>query len=345
MLKNEAMRYRIFVTGVAGFLGSHFAKWAIDEGYEVIGADNLCLGHKNNVPDGVKFYEYDLIDREKNKKLLKAVDFVFHAAAYPYDNFSLYAPFKVTQNTFSVTASVLSASLYNQVKRFIYCSSMSRYGNHKTPFTEDMTPKGLTPYAVSKIAGENLIKTLAQVHNLEYVICVPHNIFGPQQVYNDPYRNAVSMIINQMLNKKSPVIYGDGEQKRVFTPVQDLFSLFPALLLEDSLKNQTLNIGPDEEIISLNKLIQIINQITGQNIKALYTPFRKQEVKLAYCSSEKARKLLNYKPSLSLRSALENLIDFIKKQGPSYFSHYQAPEFNSSSLPNHWHPSKNSSVL
>ena len=336
------MSYRVFITGVAGFLGSHFAKWAIEQGYEVLGVDNLSLSHKNNVPDGVQFYEYDLIDREKNEKLLKNVDFVFHAAAYPYDNFSLYAPFKVTQNTFSITASVLSAALSNQVKRFIYCSSMSRYGNHKAPFTEDMPPKGLTPYAVSKIAGEELIKSLASIHNFEYVICIPHNIFGPQQVYNDPYRNAVSMIVNQMLNKKSPLIYGDGEQKRVFTPIQDLISFFPALLLEDSLKNETLNIGPDKEVISLNQLVQLINQITGYNIKAQYSPFRKQEVKVAFCSSNKARKLLNYKPSLSLKEALKSLVDFIKKQGPSYFSYYQTPEINSQSFPVHWKENKSS---
>jgi len=329
------MAYRVFVTGVAGFLGSHFAKWAIDQDYEVVGVDNLSLGHKNNVPNGVKFYEYDLIDRRKNQELLKNIDFVFHAAAYPYDNFSLYAPFKITQNTFAITASLLSACLSHKVKRFVFCSSMSRYGDNPAPFTEDMPTRGLTPYAISKIAAENLLKNLSQVHDLDYVICIPHNIFGPQQSYNDPYRNAVSMIINQMLSKKSPFIYGNGEQKRVFTPVEDLISLFPALLFEDSLKKQTLNIGPDEEIVSLNELVSIINKITGQKLKAQHIPFRKQEVKVAYCSSEKARKLLNYKPSLSLESALENLVELIKKQGPSYFSHYQAPEFNSPSLSDH----------
>ena len=337
MLKRKIMKpYRIFVTGVAGFLGSHFAKWAIDQGYEVLGVDNLSLGHKNNIPDGVQFYEYNLIDREKNKKLLKNVDFVFHSAACPYDNFSLYAPFKVTQNTFSITASVLSASLSHQVKRFIYCSSMSRYGNHKAPFTEDMPSQGLTPYAVSKIAGEEMIKSLSQVHDFEYVICIPHNIFGPQQVYNDPYRNAVSMIVNQMLNEKAPLIYGDGEQKRAFSPIQDLIPLFPVLLFEDSLKNQILNIGPDEEVISLNELVQLINKILGKNIKARYSPFRKQEVKDAFCSADKARKLAHYKAQLSLEEALKKLIDSIKKQGPSYFSHHQTPEIESPSFPANW---------
>lgn len=340
-LKIKAMNSRrIFVTGAAGFLGSYFAKWAVEQGYEVLGVDNLSLGHKNNIPDGVQFYEYDLIDIEKNNKLLKGVDYVFHSAAYPYDNFSLYAPFKITQNTFSITASVLSAALSNQVKRFIYCSSMSRYGNHKAPFTEDMPPKGMTPYAVSKIAGEDLIKSLAQVHSFEYVICIPHNIFGPQQVYNDPYRNAVSMIVNQMLHQKSPLIYGDGTQKRAFTPIQDLVSLFPALLFEPALKNQTLNIGPDEEVVSLNELVQIINKITGQNLKPHYSSFRKQEVKIAFCSADKARKLIHYQPKLSLQTALESLIDFIKSQGPSYFAHYQAPELKSPFFPPHWRESK-----
>ncbi|MBC6414997.1 MAG: NAD-dependent epimerase/dehydratase family protein [Bdellovibrionales bacterium] len=327
---------RIFITGVAGFLGSHVAKWALSEGHEVLGADNLSLGHKNNIPGGVQFYEYDLIDLEKNKKYLKSIDVVFHAASYPYDNFSLFIPFRTVQNTFSITASLLSASLFNHVKRFIYCSSMSRYGDNVAPFTEDMTPKTLTPYSVAKVAGENLVKSLSQVHNFEYVICIPHNIFGPQQIYNDPYRNAVSLIINQMLKNKSPLIYGDGEQKRAFSPIQDLIPLFPKLLFGKLAKNQTINIGPDEEVISLNTLVQLLNKILGKNLKPNFKTFRKQEVKLAFCSSDKSRRLLNYKKSISLETALRNLVSYINEKGPSYFSYHQTVELERDYFPENW---------
>ncbi|MCZ0933195.1 MAG: NAD-dependent epimerase/dehydratase family protein [Oligoflexia bacterium] len=327
---------RIFITGIAGFLGSHLAKWALSNNYEVLGADNLSLGHKKNIPKGVQFYEYDILDLEKNNLYLKDVDIVFHSAGYPYDNFSLYSPFKVVQNTFSTTASVLSASISNHVKRFIYCSSMSRYGDNKSPFTEDMSPKPLTPYAVAKTAGENLIKSLAQAHDFEYVICIPHNIFGPQQVYNDPYRNAVSLIANQMLNNKPPLIYGDGAQKRAFTPVQDLIPLFPKLLFWEKAKNQTINIGPDEEVINLNDLIKILNGILSKNLKPFYKPFRQQEVKTAICSAKKSRELLGYKKAISLKTALKELVGWIQQQGPSYFSYHQKPEIDKDYFPVNW---------
>ena len=324
---------RIFITGVAGFLGSHLAKWALSNNYEVLGADNLSLGHKSNIPKGIQFYEYDILNLEKNNHYLKNIDIVFHSAGYPYDNFSLFAPFKVIQNTFSTTASILSASISNHVKRFIYCSSMSRYGDNKTPFTEGMNPKPLTPYAVAKTAGESLITNLAQVHNFEYVICIPHNIFGPQQVYNDPYRNAVSMIANQMLNDKPPLIYGDGTQKRAFTPIQDLISLFPELLFGEKSKNQIINIGPDEEVINLNDLIKLLNEILDKNLKPVYKPFRQQEVKTAVCSAKKSRELLNYKKTISLREALKELTNWIKQKGPTYFTYYQKPEIDKDYLP------------
>lgn len=318
----------IFVTGVAGFLGSHLAEWAVSQNYEVSGCDDLSLGRKRNIPDGIKFYEYDILDLEKNKKYLSGVDVVFHAAARPYDNFSLYSPFQTASVVFSGTASILSASISNNVRRFVYCSSMSRYGNNKNPFVESMTAKPLTPYAVAKAAGEDLIIKLSEVHNFEYVICIPHNIFGPRQVYNDPYRNAVSLIINQMLQDNAPTIYGDGEQKRGFSPVQDLIPLFSEILFGERAKNQLINIGPDEETLSLNELVKILNEIMGKKIKATYKPFRPQEVKNAVCSANKARELLNYKKMISLRQALEELTHWIKSQGSTPFSYQQKAEIS-----------------
>ena len=327
---------RIFITGVAGFLGSHLAEWALSQNYEVDGCDNLSLGNKKNIPKGVKFYEYDILDLEKNKTYLSGIDIVFHAAAYPYDNFSLSSPFKVVKNTFSTTASILTAAISNNVTRFVYCSSMSRYGNNKSPFTEDMEPRPLTPYGIAKTSGENLVKNLAQVYGFEYVICIPHNIFGPRQVYNDPHRNAVSLIINQMLQNRSPIIYGDGEQKRGFSPIQDLIPLFQGLLFSKKTKNQVINIGPDEESLSLNKLIQTLNDIMGKKIKATYRPFRPQEVKTALCSAKKARQILNYKKVISLKAALEKLVRWIEAKGPTKFSYNQTVEIDHLSLSKAW---------
>lgn len=318
----------IFITGVAGFLGSHLAEWAISQHYEVSGCDDLSLGNRNNIPDGVKFYKCNILDLEKNTKYLVGVDVVFHAAAYPYDNFSLYSPFRIAQNVFSGTAAILSASIFNKVKRFVYCSSMSRYGDNSSPFVEEMKAQPLTPYGVAKASGENLVMRLSEVYDFEYVICIPHNIFGPRQVYNDPYRNAVSLIVNQMLQGLSPVIYGDGEQKRGFSPIQDIIPLFQKILFGKKAKNQLINIGPDEEPLSLNELVETLNKIMGTKIKAIYKPFRPQEVKDALCSANKAREFLGYKKVISLSQALEKLIQWIEAQGPIPFSYHQKPEIS-----------------
>jgi len=309
----------VFISGVAGFLGSHLAHQALSENCRVLGADNLSLGKKENIPKEVEFYEYDLLDFDKNKKYLKNVDVVFHAAAYPFDNFSLASPHQVVQNTFLTTSSLLSASICNQVKRFIFCSSMARYGDQISPFTESMQPQPVTPYGIAKVASENLIQNLSKIYNFEYVICVPHNIFGPRQAYDNPYRNAISILINQMLQGKSPIIYGDGEQSRGFSPIQDVISVLKDMLFSPKVKGETINIGPDERYTTLNELVGILNQIMGTQIKPTYVPLRPNEVKEAHCSSQKIKTLLNYKSSVSLETALEEMVLWIKKQGVKKF--------------------------
>lgn len=326
----------LFISGVAGFLGSHLAEWALKQGHKVSGCDNFSIGKKENIPKDVIFYEYDLLDLEKNKDCLQNVDIVFHAAACPYDQFSFFSPYEVNKNTFTSTASLLSASIHHQVKRFIFCSSLARYGDNPSPLHEDMTPKPLTPYGVAKVAGEQLLQCLANYYNFEFVICVPHNIFGPRQIYNDPYRNAVAIIINKMLQNESPILYGDGQQKRSFSPVKDLLGVFDSLLFSKKVVGEIINIGPDETYISLNELTSLLNDIMGKSIQPIYTPARFQEVKEANCQADKARRLLDYTSSISLREALEEMVEWVQSQGPKKFSYHQKKEIETLKFPSVW---------
>ena len=272
----------IFISGVGGFLGSHLAEWALNQSYRVIGGDNFSSGIKENVPEGIEFYEYNIQDFEKNKKYLKGVDIVFHAAALPYDNLSIYSPYQITHNTYGITASLLSASIHNNVRRFVFCSSMSRYGNQTSPFKENTTPTPVTPYGIAKLASEKLLINLSEIHDFEYVVCILHNIFGPRQRYEDPYRNAVSIIINRMIQDKSPIVYGDGEQRRCFSPIKDVISVFESLLFSDTVRNQVINVGPDKEDITINQLITLLNRLLGKSLKPFYIKRRPQEVKEAF---------------------------------------------------------------
>ncbi|MCY4513373.1 MAG: NAD-dependent epimerase/dehydratase family protein [Bdellovibrionales bacterium] len=326
----------IFISGIAGFLGSHLAEWALAKGHRVAGCDNLSVGRKTNVPTGAEFYHYDLHDLEKNRKYTQDADVIFHAAALPYDNLSLFSPYQITDHIYTITASLLSAAIENDVKRFVFCSSMSRYGNASSPFTEDVSPSPVTPYGLAKVAGENLIRTLAEVHKFEYVICVFHNIFGIRQIYNDPHRNAVSIIINQMLQDRAPLVYGDGTQTRGFSPVKDVLGLFDDLLFSKKTVGEIINIGPDREVITINQLIEKLNKIMGKALQPVYVKIRPGEVKEAVCNSDKARKLLNYCPQVSLDQSLEEMVAWIKDQGPKNFSYNQKIEINNQYTPEVW---------
>ena len=214
----------ILVTGVAGFLGSHLSEKLSNMGYSVVGVDNMTGGYKDNVPKKIKFFNFDCCDLKKMNKVMKNIDVVYHCAATAHEGLSVFSPYEITKNNYLASVSVFTAAVSNKVKRIIFCSSMARYGDQKTPFTEDMNPKPVDPYAISKVAAENVLINLCDLNNIEWIIAVPHNIIGPRQKYDDPFRNVVSIMINRMMQKKSPIIYGDGTQKRCFSYIDDCLS-------------------------------------------------------------------------------------------------------------------------
>jgi UDP-glucose 4-epimerase len=162
---------------------------------------------------------------------------------------------------------------------------MARYGTQdKLPFTEDMVPKPQDPYGVSKLAGEEVLKVLAKVHGMEYVIVVPHNIIGIRQKYDDPYRNVVSIMINRMLQGKQPIIYGDGEQKRCFCFVDNVIQCLKGVAFADSslINGEIINVGADEtNYMTVNELANTIAKCLDMSCEPIYVPDRPQEVKLA----------------------------------------------------------------
>ncbi len=331
------MAQKVFITGVAGFLGSHLAERCLELGYDVAGCDNLIGGYLDNVPDDVEFYQYDCQFLNSMKKITNGVDTVYHCAATAYEGLSVFSPNLVTQNTFQISASMISASISNDIRRFIYCSSMARYGEQEVvPFTEDMICKPQDPYGIAKLAGEDLLKNLSEVHGMEYVIAIPHNIIGPRQKYDDPYRNVASIMINLMLQGRQPIIYGDGEQKRCFSFVQDDIQILEKLITADNVIGESINIGPDEEFITINELAQIIAKFLSFDLDPIYMPGRPQEVKLATCSADKARKLLEYKTEYTLEQGLQEMIDWIKQRGSKKFKYTFDLEIVNEKTPRTW---------
>tara|TARA_B110001454_G_scaffold199058_1_gene203567 strand:+ start:333 stop:1349 length:1017 start_codon:yes stop_codon:yes gene_type:complete len=327
---------KILITGVAGFLGSHLAEKLNIQGHKVVGVDNMMGGYEDNVPKNIEFYNYDCCDLKKMNKVMKDINVVYHCAATAHEGLSVFSPFEITKNNYLASASVFSAAVSNKVKRIIFCSSMARYGDQKTPFTEEMKPRPVDPYAIAKVASESVLINLCELNNIEWVIAVPHNIIGPRQKYDDPFRNVVSIMINRMLQKKEPIIYGDGNQKRCFSYIDDCLSCLLPMLDQKNLNRQIVNIGPDEEYVTINNVAEICANVTGSNLKPIYKSDRPREVKEATCSADKARKLLNYKTQTSLKEGIEKTFEYIKKRGVKPFDYYIDLEIKNELTPSTW---------
>ena len=328
---------KILITGVAGFMGSHLADEFLSRGYEVIGIDNFIGGYEDNIPHGVKFHYADLGDFDAIKDLFDGVQLVIHAACTAYEGLSVFSPSLVTRNTFHITSTVLSASIRSGVGKFVYMSSMARYGSQdRLPLSEDMVPMPQDPYGIAKYASELLIKNLCETHGMNYVILVPHNIIGPRQKFDDPYRNVASIMINRMLQGKQPIVYGDGTQSRCFSFWEDVAKPLMIACENDSANGELFNIGPDEEFITINSLADRIAKILNFDLDIIYMPGRPQEVKHANCSANKARIYLNYQTTTSLDSGLAQLVDWIRKKGPKSFSYHLPLEFITESTPKTW---------
>ena len=327
---------KIYITGIAGFLGSHLAKRLINIGHEVYGNDSMIQGELDNLPKNINFHKTDCCDYDEMSKNLEGIDIVYHCAATAHEGLSVFSPNFITKNIYQASISVITASIINKVKRFVFCSSMARYGNQKSPFKEDMLPKPEDPYGIAKVAVEDTLKLLCEVHSMDYNIAVPHNIVGPNQKYDDPFRNVMSIFINRNLQNKPSIIYGDGNQKRCFSYIDDVIFCLEKLALDKKISKEIINIGPDEETITINELAKIVANETGYNGKPLYVAGRPQEVLEASCSSDKARKLLEYKTKTSLKNSVKLTTDYIRKKGVKEFIYNLPVEIKTSKTPETW---------
>jgi UDP-glucose 4-epimerase len=329
---------RVLISGVAGFLGSHVADAMLADGWEVVGVDNLIGGYLDNVPAGVSFHRADCNDLPDMRALMKGASVVYHCAATAYEGLSVFSPHFVTRNIVTATTGMMTAAIANKVGRFVFCSSMARYGRAAVPFTEDSEPRPEDPYGIGKLAAEMLVRNLAETHGVEWVVAVPHNIIGPRQKYDDPYRNVAAMFINLLLQGRPVVIHGDGSQKRCFSFVSDVVAPLRQMATDPACAGEVINVGPDAPFISVLELATLIARLLGVELRCEFVPPRPREVPLANCSAAKARALLGYRPRVSLEEGLRAMIDWIRARGPRPFRHHVDLEIVSEALPKAWSP-------
>lgn len=327
---------KIFITGVAGFLGSHLADAMLAAGHTVVGNDNMIGGELENVPRHVEFHHLDCNATGDLARVMADCDVVYHCAATAYEGLSVFSPALVTQNIVGASVSVFSAAIATGVKRIVYCSSMARYGNGAPPFHETDPVGPQDPYGIGKVCAEEMLRNLCQTHGVDWVIAVPHNIIGPRQKYDDPYRNVASIMLNLCSRGRSPIIYGDGEQRRCFSYVTDCLACLTKMAFDPIVIGQVINIGPDEGSVCINELFCRIAHITGFNGDPIYMPDRPQEVKVATCSADKARALLGYKTQVPLREGLSQMYWAMRDRGPRDFKYHLDLEIITAKTPRTW---------
>lgn len=328
---------KVVITGIAGFLGSHLADKYLAEGWEVVGIDNLIGGDYDNIPIGVEFYEFDLNNREViDQEFWKGTDLVVHTACLPHEGLSVFSPALVVQSVIQGSINAVTAAVKYGAKRFVFLSSMARYGDLGVTFTEGMICKPQDPYGIAKLSAENLIRNICDTHGVEWTIIVPHNIIGSRQKYDDPFRNVASIFTNRMLQGKQPIIYGDGKQKRSFSFVQDVVQ--PLYLASTSVRGvgQIFNVGPDKESMTILELAQMVAKRLRFDLEPIYMPDRPKEVKVALPSSSRAQSLLGYEAKTSQAEGIDELVSWIEKNGAKPFNYHLPLEIVNDATPKTW---------
>ncbi|MBN1642364.1 MAG: NAD-dependent epimerase/dehydratase family protein [Anaerolineae bacterium] len=315
------MKKRILVTGAAGFMGSHLVDHLVAEGHDVYGVDDMSGGFWRNVNPGSTFHRLDLRDKGATCALVEEIrpQVVYHLAADATEGRSQFTPIACTERNYLAYLNVLVPAIQNGLERMVVTSSMSVYGAQEPPFNEDMAPAPEDIYGIAKAAMEKATEILSTVHGFEYVIIRPHNVYGPRQNIADPYRNVIGIFINRLLQGKGYYIYGDGEQKRAFTYVDDFTPYMAYAGFSPRCRGEVINLGPRQEY-SINEmsdtLLDLFYEGRTPEIEPIYLPDRPQEVKEAYCTVEKAERLLGYEAKVSLREGMSRMLSWARELGP-----------------------------
>ena len=304
------------VTGGAGFIGSHITAALASAGAKVRVIDDLSTGYRENLEDikgDLDFVQGSLADELSLRKAIEDVEVVFHEAAIPSVPRSVENPRQTHIASVESTFALLLAAREKKVRRIVYAASSSAYGDQPTlPKVETMRPEPLSPYAVAKLVGEHYCQVFTRVYGLETVSLRYFNVFGPRQDPSSTYSGVVSRFISDLLGGERPVIYGDGEQSRDFTYIENVVDANLKAAATTKGVGQVINVATGERI-SLNQLLAELKSLTGKpDVVADYKEPRAGDVKHSLADITQARELLDFEPHVGLRAGLELTIDWWK---------------------------------
>jgi len=307
---------KFLVTGGAGFIGSNLCKRLVAEGCFVRVVDNFLTGKRSNLApilDKIELIEADMGDPEVARSAMQGIDVVLHEGALPSVPRSVAEPDLTHRHCVDATFTLLMAARDAHVKRFVYAASSSAYGDTPTlPKVETMRPEPLSPYAVGKLVGEYYLSVFAKVYGLETISLRYFNVFGPGQDPASQYAAAIPAFVTAILKNRPPTVYGDGEQSRDFTYIDNVVHANLLAARARKTNGEVINVACGEAV-TVNAILGQINRLLGRNVKPIYAPARAGDVRHSLADITAARMLIGFKPVVPFQEGLERSIDWYRR--------------------------------
>lgn len=303
------------VTGGAGFIGSHVARHCLALGHNVIVLDDLSGGFEDHIPEGATFVKGSVTDHKLISELFSKYkfDYVYHLAAYAAEGLSHFIRRFNYETNLIGSINLINEAVKAEVKCFVFTSSIAVYGPGQLPMTEDMTPIPEDPYGVSKYAVELDLKAAHHMFGLNYVIFRPHNVYGENQNIGDKYRNVIGIFMNQIMQGKPMTIFGDGEQTRAFSYIDDVAIPIANCVNNPKTYNEVFNIGADKPY-TINELVGVVCKHLNAQPNTKYLQARK-EVVHAYSDHAKAHRIFGTNGAVSLDEGIGKMAAWAKVVG------------------------------
>lgn len=306
---------RVLVTGAAGFMGSHVVDHCLGLGMQVVAVDDLSGGFLSNVPQGATFVKGDLRSPEFVESVWEnegPFDYVYHLAAYAAEGLSHFIRRFNYETNLIASINLINASVNTGVKCFVFTSSIAVYGRNQLPMTEELTPRPEDPYGISKYAVELDLAAAHELFGLNYVIFRPHNVFGERQNLADKYRNVIGIFIRQCLDDQPLTVFGDGQQTRAFSHIDDVAPSIARSPLIPAAYNQVLNVGADEPY----SVLQIADQVArslGKELQIKHLDAR-NEVVHAFADHSKARAVFGNQATVPIATGIDRMVRWALEQ-------------------------------
>lgn len=310
------------VTGAAGFIGSNLVERLLKDGHAVRGLDNFVTGREGNIESAVEasaqsrfqLIRGDIRDLDAVRRAMDGVDFVLHEAALPSVQRSVDDPILSNDVNVNGTLNLLVAARDAGVERFVYAASSSAYGDSPTlPKVESMPDNPKSPYAISKLVGEQYCRVFHSIYGLETVCLRYFNVFGPRQDPSSHYAAVIPKFMTALLAGRPPTVFGDGEQSRDFTFIDNVVQANFKACVAKNAAGGVFNVACGERF-TLNELLDVLRELIGSTLEATYEPMRQGDVRDSLADIGRARSILGYEPEVTFRDGVERTLSFFKER-------------------------------